>query len=173
MTLSCSVPVIYVGVDTPRQQGTACRTITLRSMRPRSGTTFIEQLAVLTLFGILVAIAIRSGASLLDQAAVASASRAAADAFAAARDHAVSSGRRIAVRIDEASARVIVHSGTDTLSRHPLGDNHKVTIESSRDSMSYAASGLGWGASNLRLVVRRGAAGDTLTVSRLGRVKHN
>jgi len=37
--------------------------------------------------------------------------------------------------------------------------------------MAYAASGLGYGASNLRVIVRRGASADTITVSRLGRVK--
>lgn len=141
-------------------------------MPSRAGTTFIEQLAVLTLLGLLVAIAVRSGASLLDDAAVRTATRAAADAFGTARDHAVSSGRRVAVRIQQADLRLVVHSESDTLSRHLLG-NHHVTIESSRDSLAYAPSGLGWGASNLRLIVRRGSAADTLTVSRLGRVKHN
>jgi type II secretory pathway pseudopilin PulG len=140
-------------------------------MRRRTGTTFIEQLAVLTLFGVLFAIAVRSGSSLFDQAAVSSASRAAADAFAAARDHAVSAGERVAVRIDD--ARLVVHTNSDTLSKHPLGDNYRVTLESSPDSMAYAASGLGWGASNLRLVVRRRAAAETLTVSRLGRVRRD
>jgi type II secretory pathway pseudopilin PulG len=141
-------------------------------MRPRTGATFIEQLAVLTLFGALFAIAMRSGTKLFDQAAVSSATRAAADAFAAARDHAVSGGRRVAVHIHPAEASLVIHTGADTLSRHPLGEHHKVALESSRDSMAYAASGLGWGASNLRLVVRRGAAADTLTVSRLGRVRY-
>ena len=171
-------PLIYVHDDTSQTTNQSCAPAPakpsnlLRHMRRRSGTTFIEQLAVLTLFGILAAIAVRSGATLLDQAAVSASARAAADALSTARDLAVSSGRRIAVRIDQDKARLVVHSANDTLSRHLLGANHKVSIESSRDSMAYAASGLGWGASNLRLVVRRGSASDTLTVSRLGRVKH-
>jgi hypothetical protein len=37
--------------------------------------------------------------------------------------------------------------------------------------MAYQASGLGLGAANLRLVLRRRARADTITVSRLGRVE--
>jgi hypothetical protein len=37
--------------------------------------------------------------------------------------------------------------------------------------MAFGASGLGYGAANLRVVVRRGAASETVYVSRLGRVR--
>jgi hypothetical protein len=37
--------------------------------------------------------------------------------------------------------------------------------------MSYTALGIGFGAANLRVIVSRGASADTITVSRLGRVK--
>ena len=137
----------------------------------RPGTTFIELLVVLTLLGVLLAIAVTTGSAQIHRAAVHSAAREATDAFAAARDHALAHGTRSAVRINSANARLVVHSGSDTLARHLLGDVHRVQIESSRDSMAYAPSGLGWGAANLRLVIRRGAAAETVTVSRLGRVR--
>jgi hypothetical protein len=37
--------------------------------------------------------------------------------------------------------------------------------------MAYSASGLGFGAANMRVIVSRGASADTITVSRLGRVR--
>jgi hypothetical protein len=46
-----------------------------------------------------------------------------------------------------------------------------VRLAASRDSLAYAADGLGWGAANARLVVRRGMSAETVTVSRLGRVR--
>jgi hypothetical protein len=46
-----------------------------------------------------------------------------------------------------------------------------VALEATRDSLAYGPDGLGVGAANLRLVLRRGAAADTLSVSRLGRVR--
>ena len=66
----------------------------------------------------------------------------------------------------------------DLLSRYgpiasePVGFTHGVSLSSTRDSITFDVRGLGWGAANLTLSVRRGAAAETLTVSRLGRVKY-
>jgi hypothetical protein len=40
-----------------------------------------------------------------------------------------------------------------------------------RDSIAFYPSGLGYGAANTRLIVSRGAAAETVTVSRAGRVR--
>jgi hypothetical protein len=74
------------------------------------------------------------------------------------------------VTVQPASARLVVHAGADTLrgaSWRALG----VTVEATRDSLAYGPDGLGVGAANLRLILRRGGAADTLSVSRLGRVR--
>jgi hypothetical protein len=47
-----------------------------------------------------------------------------------------------------------------------------VSLSTSRDSLAFDVRGLGYGAANLTLVARRGAAADTLVVSRLGRVRY-
>jgi hypothetical protein len=46
-----------------------------------------------------------------------------------------------------------------------------VRLAATRDSMAYLPLGLGYGAANLRAVLTRGRASDTVFVSRLGRVR--
>jgi hypothetical protein len=57
------------------------------------------------------------------------------------------------------------------LLRRDLRSVFGVRLSASRDSMAYDARGLGLGAANLSLVIRRGAAAETVFVSRLGRVR--
>ena len=92
-------------------------------------------------------------------------------AFALARHLAVLRGTRAAVRLDGGAGAIAVHVGGDTALRRPLAEAYGVTLTSTRDSAAYAASGLGFGASNLSAVLTRGAAAETVVVSRLGRVR--
>lgn len=137
----------------------------------RRGSTILEQLIIITVLGVLSAIVAGAGIKLVDEVSVHLASRDVADLFALARDNAVSSGQRTAVLVNDVLGRVVVHADTDTIARLDLAQRSAVHLSTSRDSMAYASSGLGYGASNLRLVLSRGSAADTLTVSRLGRVK--
>jgi hypothetical protein len=59
----------------------------------------------------------------------------------------------------------------ETLLSRDLRARHGVRITATRDSMAYDARGLGTGAANLSLVIRRGRVTDTLYVSRLGRIR--
>ena len=131
----------------------------------------VEQLWVLLITGILLATTVTSGARLFDAMVVRASARDVADLFAVARDHAIEQGVRTAVRIDTRASRVVVHADRDTVSRLELRLSNAVAIDASRDSMAYSASGLGFGAANMRLILRRGASADTITVSRLGRVR--
>jgi Tfp pilus assembly protein FimT len=131
----------------------------------------VEQLWVLLITGVLLATTVAAGARLFDAMTVRAAARDVADLFAVARDHAIAQGERTAVRIDGQAGRLVVYADTDTLSRLELRGTTAVAIEATRDSMAYSASGLGFGAANMRVVVRRGASADTITVSRLGRVR--
>jgi len=56
--------------------------------------------------------------------------------------------------------------------RHDIGAEHDVQLSASRVRMSYSPTGIGYGAANLSVVVRRSAVVDTVFVSRLGRVRH-
>ncbi len=48
---------------------------------------------------------------------------------------------------------------------------HGVTLTASRSVIRIYSNGMGLGAANTKLVVRRGAAAESLTTSRLGRLK--
>ncbi len=140
-------------------------------IRLRRGITLVEQTVIISLLGILAALAVQSIGRQLDRIAVRSAAREARDVFATAREFAVARGVRTAVQIDPLSAELSAHASGDTLLRRPLGTLHNVTLSTSRDSMAYSPSGLGYGASNLRIIVVKHAAAETVTVSRLGRVR--
>lgn len=140
-------------------------------MRSRTGATLIEQTVILVLLGILLALAFRGFSAMLDGLAVRASARDVRDVFASAREHAIASGVRTAVQVEPAIAQLVAYAGTDTVSIRPIGQLHGVTLLSSRDSMAYSPSGLGYGASNLSIVLVRRNSADTVTVSRLGRVR--
>ncbi len=146
-------------------------TVLQRPPRARRGYTLVEQLVLLALSGTLLGLGVVGGGRLLDAAAVRSAASDVADVFAVARDQATATGQRTAVRISAPEGRVVVHADIDTLLRLELLSTRGISVETTRDSMAYSASGLGYGASNLRVVVRRGSSADTVSVSRLGRVR--
>ena len=126
---------------------------------------------VVCVLGLLTVVAGLRIAVLRDRASVRGAATEAATTFAVARRWALSRSVRTAVDIDTATATLTVRSYGDTIARRALGASHEVTLTSTRDSMAYAPNGLGYGASNLTLVLRRGASAETLVVSRLGRVR--
>ena len=139
--------------------------------RMRHGTTLPEMMIVLCVLGIVTVVAGLGVAALRDRISVRGAATEAATTFAVARRWALSRSVRTAVDIDTATATLIVRSFDDTVARRALGASYEVSLTSTRDSMAYAPNGLGYGASNLTLVLRRGASAETLVVSRLGRVR--
>lgn len=143
-------------------------------MRPASrttGFTLYELLLVVALLLILVILAAPRYMALRDRIAVDGAASGIVRALVDARAAAVRLGTRAAVAIDTQTAALAVHVQADTLARIPLHDLFGVTLASSRDSMAYSATGLGYGASNASIIVRRGAAAETVSISRTGRVR--
>jgi len=128
-------------------------------------------LVVVSIAGILGSIAVARTTALRDRISVRSAATETVSTFAFARRWSLSRASRTAVTIDTSAASLIVRSFLDTITTRRLGSSHGVTITASRDSMAYAPNGLGYGASNLTMVFRRGTAAETLVVSRLGRVR--
>jgi hypothetical protein len=93
-------------------------------------------------------------------------------ALAAARAAATRRGDYISFVADPRAGRVRVVSHGETLFERDVA-SRGVRLDASRESVTFAPTGLGWGAANTTIVVSRGNRSDTITTSRLGRVRHN
>lgn len=136
-----------------------------------NGTTLVELALVLAILSILAGLALPVLGRRRDRVAVRHASQRLTDALSVARDVALAGAAPVAVHLHQPSATVTVHSAADTIEHHELGALLGVSLQTSRDSMAYGPDGLGVGAANLTAIVRRGAAAETIVVSRLGRVR--
>ena len=135
------------------------------------GFTLPELLVVLLVVSVVLGLAfVRLGAA-ADRAAVRAAVSEAAAVFIGARNAAIYRRAPVAVHIDTVAALLLTRADTLVLRRRDL-KALGVYLSASRDSMAFDGRGLGDGAANLSLVVRRGQAADTLFLSRLGRVRY-
>ena len=137
----------------------------------RAGFTLIELLFVVSIIGILAGIAVPRTRHLLDSAAARGAAADAASMLEMARHAAMARGERVSVDIDSGPARLVMRAGSDTLRRRNEHAIHGVRFSITRSTVAYSPIGLGVGVSNLTLIVSRGSAAETVTVSRLGRVR--
>lgn len=138
----------------------------------RHGFTILETTLCVCLVSILTAIALPRFSRIVDAIEVRSAALAIETAFAAARHLAIARGAQASVDIDTAARVVSVRIGTDTLRKVEFPRERAIQLQATRSSMSYSAIGVGYGAANLTVVVKRNAAFDSVVVSRLGRVRH-
>jgi type II secretory pathway pseudopilin PulG len=137
----------------------------------RWGYTLVELVIVVAIMGLVTIAGVRGLAYQVNQIAVRNAVTEAAGALARARDEALARHAFVSVRIDTTQATITLRVGDVRLARYALGHQHGVTLSTTRDSVTFDARGLGYGAANLTLAARRGSAADTLVVSRLGRVR--
>jgi prepilin-type N-terminal cleavage/methylation domain-containing protein len=137
----------------------------------RTAFTLLELLFVVTIIGVLTGVAIPKSRQLLDATAVHGAAGDAVNMLELARHTALTRGDRVSVDIDSAPARLTMRAGDDTLRMRNEGTIHGVHFAASRRSVVYSQLGMGFGGSNLTLIVTRGIAAETVTVSRLGRVR--
>jgi type II secretory pathway pseudopilin PulG len=144
----------------------------VRGMRRRTpGLSLAELLVVITLIGLVALVAVPGFAAARDGAAVESALAETIRTFATARELAVLRRTSVAVVIDPALASLEVRARGLVVMRRGLGAAYGVALATNRDSVVYDARGLGFGASNLSLILRRGRVADTVVVSRLGRTR--
>lgn len=138
----------------------------------RRAFTAIELTIVMVVLAILSAIAMPGAGRLLDRIHVRAAVIEIESLFGAARHIAIARSTQASVEIDTVARLVAVTVGGDTVRESATGAEHGVELATNRSSMTYAATGVGYGAANLSIVVRKGTAIDTIVVSRLGRVRH-
>jgi prepilin-type N-terminal cleavage/methylation domain-containing protein len=143
-----------------------------RTMQARHAFTMIELAITLCILSVLSAIAMPSAGKLLDRVRVRGAVIEIESVFGSARHIAIARSALTVVDIDTVKQAIEVSVGSDTVRTARLGADHDVRIGTTRSRMSYSPTGMGYGASNLSVFVRRNAAADTVFVSRLGRLRH-
>jgi prepilin-type N-terminal cleavage/methylation domain-containing protein len=137
----------------------------------RFAFSLLELVMVLALVGLLMALAVPRFTAMRDGASVRAAMADLGAGFSMARQSAITRRTTVAVVLDTSSGTVELRSATRTLARHPLGATYGIVLGANRDSAVYDSRGLGYGVSNLTVTVRRGSIVDTLTMSRMGRVR--
>jgi hypothetical protein len=89
-----------------------------------------------------------------------------------ARQSAILHGSSIRVIFGSDSLLAVLDDPPDSVVLALAGPaRHGATLTASRPLITIAATGFGWGAANTTLVIRKGAAAESLTTSRLGRLK--
>jgi prepilin-type N-terminal cleavage/methylation domain-containing protein len=139
----------------------------------RNGFSVPELLTVTAIVGLLVSIVTPPLGRALDQAAVHEGVDRFSAAHATARQLAISRSRLARLEVDRArkTATLSVQrtaKAWDTVAVYPLGP---ATIACSNPTLVFNPIGIGYGASNTRVVFSRGLAADTVTTSRTGRLR--
>ena len=137
----------------------------------RRGVTILELVLSLAIISIISAMAYPAISRLLDSIHVRGTATEIHSLFSAARHHAITRSERITLEIDTARAAIVMVAGADTLRARTFLDTHGVSLAANRASFTYSPIGVGYGAGNMTLVIRRNARVDSVFVSRLGRVR--
>ena len=138
----------------------------------RRGVTLVELIVVLGLLGVLSAMAFPRVAGWLDWIAVDRATGEVASFYQTARYAAIYRDERVRLELGEDSLRAVFEGVTDSVFLRWRGPaRYAVHFTASRATIRIGPTGLGFGAANTKLVLRRGAVAESLTTSRLGRLK--
>lgn len=139
--------------------------------RRRRANTLVELILTLVLIGIVAAVAVPSMRTMLDRLHVKGAEHDVVLGLWAARNAASLRGDYARFVVNETAGTVRVVTGGDTVFRRDITASRGVAMSVTRDSITYAPTGIGWGAANTRIIVSRGRRADTITTSRMGRVR--
>jgi prepilin-type N-terminal cleavage/methylation domain-containing protein len=138
----------------------------------RHAFTLIELTVTLCILSILSAIAVPRAGRFLDGIHVRGAVIEIESLFSTARHIAIARGAQATVEIDTVARAIYVSAEGITLRNAAIGLDHDVRLSATRSRIVYSATGMGYGAANLSVVVRRNSVADTVFVSRLGRLRH-
>jgi prepilin-type N-terminal cleavage/methylation domain-containing protein len=138
----------------------------------RRGFTLIEMAIVLVVLGIVAGISAPHLSGYVDRLAVRRAADETAAFFNRARIAAVYRAVRMRIAFASDSLTAIAEGAADSVAwKAPGPARYGVGLTASRPEIMLYPNGLGLGAANTKLVFRRGVAADSLTISRLGRLR--
>jgi prepilin-type N-terminal cleavage/methylation domain-containing protein len=138
----------------------------------RRGVTLVEIVTVLTLVGLAAGLAVPRLGGWRTRLAVHQSTEEAAAFYAAARFGALLRGSRVRIELRPDSFVAFYEAVTDSLFLRKEGPaSLGVTLSTTRPIIRILPNGLGAGGSNTTMVFRRGEYAESLTTSRLGRLK--
>jgi len=137
------------------------------------GVTLPELTSTLLILGVVTSVIVPPARRLADRALVAGAADRYASVHEVTRNTAIARGRAARYEVDRTAHRLALSvrnaRGTwDTLRVFELGD---VGIATGQPVVTFNPLGIGSGLSNTTVALSRGAAAETLTVSRTGRLR--
>ena len=137
------------------------------------GFTLLELMVVLLIVAVLLAFWLPRAERLIDWLETERAVRDVTTALAVGRNGAVLHSTRARIEFAPDSLRIDrLESGAwRPWWRLPGPSSHGVTLEVSNPIVTFGPTGMAWGVSNTRIVLRRGSQAETITTSRVGRVK--
>jgi prepilin-type N-terminal cleavage/methylation domain-containing protein len=137
------------------------------------GFTLLELLVVLCIAAVLVTFAIPRAARLMDWIATERAVRDVTTALTIGQQRAIAYALRSRVTFSPDTLRIDRFETGAWLPwwRTPGPASYGVTLLVTNPVVTFGPNGIGWGASNTTIVLRRGSQVETVTTSRVGRVK--
>jgi prepilin-type N-terminal cleavage/methylation domain-containing protein len=139
----------------------------------RRGFSLLELVVVLSVTGTLLAIAVPPLVRWRASLAVHEASGEVISFYHTARYAALLRATRVRLEFGPDTLKAVYEgtSADSTFLIRPGPSRLDVALTATRPVIEIAPNGLGWGAANTTLVFRRGSVADTLTTSRLGRLR--
>jgi len=138
----------------------------------RRGFTLLEVISVIAIVGLVMAMAVPRFSRWADAMATDRATHELMTFYWQARTAAIFRGTRVRLEFAADSLRAAFEGLTDSVFLvRPGPSRHGVSFRSSRPIIRLYPNGFGLGAANTKIVLERGTAAESLTTSRLGRLK--
>ena len=139
----------------------------------RTGFSFVELVVALVVVGLVAAFGLPRLRTTLDRIAVDAAAVDITTAVAVTRAEAVmrATRARLVISADTLGIDIDGPAGWEPFARWPGPRDRGVELAVSNPELVFAPTGIGWGASNTTVVLRRSDQVEKVTMSRTGRVK--